>query len=725
MKTEGPRTAVLLQDACYSHRYIRSTDLSAIVERPERLRALKVGLAGGIARIEEISRSGLHVFGSPGDNLDREDRKPRPETQMKQEDDTDLTSALQKLTLAASPSRELTTTVVDIIHSTASASLASHPAAQFIHGDDPSDQILPSYSGGEYVEKLIKLSRESEDAVRKGESEIPIGLSQGDLYLCPGSLEAIQGALGTVCEAIDTVVRASRHKPSSPSETIPLGEPSSISQAPPAHAAPVERSDVPQTTEPSSSDYASHATRAFVAIRPPGHHCGDDTPSGFCFVNNVAVAAAHAYLTHGITRIAILDIDLHHGNGTQAIAWRINEETYRAELEAAARFASEGDVKPETNEQKKRLRIFYGSLHDVLSYPCEDGDPLLVQAASVVLRGAHGQHVENIHLAPYTSAEDFWNTLYPGPYSQLLRSAEAFLTGDGSTPDDCLVLISCGFDASEHEHASMSRHGRNVPTAFFHAFARDARRLADRCANERLVSVLEGGYSDRALVSGAMAHLMGLVGELDREDRALKVEGKENEGVERWWDVKKLEMLENATKKRRGGRPSNSGPSSQSNEDAQWLERSLAILNAIDPPGARTPPRSRAVPLGKTTPSMVLRERKAGATGVEGTGISASASSGSVGSASGGSNRGRGKGTPRGTPRGKGAAQVQGRTDGSAQDESVSVDGGLMKNITLGSEPRTGGYGESNGGMTAAAAVDVPKKLPRVVLRVKDPDVTS
>lgn len=54
--------------------------------------------------------------------------------------------------------------------------------------------------------------------------------------------------------------------------------------------------------------------RAFVAVRPPGHHCGEDTPSGFCFVNNVAVAAAHAYLKHKINRIVIFDIDLHHGS---------------------------------------------------------------------------------------------------------------------------------------------------------------------------------------------------------------------------------------------------------------------------------------------------------------------------------------------------------------------------------------------------------------------------
>lgn len=79
--------------------------------------------------------------------------------------------------------------------------------------------------------------------------------------VCPESLDAIQGALGTVCEAVDRVMASIRH----------VGESE-------------------ENAEGSSLDPIQ---RAFVAIRPPGHHCGEDTPSGFCFVNNVAVAAAH------------------------------------------------------------------------------------------------------------------------------------------------------------------------------------------------------------------------------------------------------------------------------------------------------------------------------------------------------------------------------------------------------------------------------------------------
>ena len=85
------------------------------------------------------------------------------------------------------------------------------------------------------------------------------------IAVCPGSLDAIQGSLGTVCEAVDLVVTSSRQN--------------------------TTEAEVQNTEGPSPS--VERPTHAFVAVRPPGHHCGEDTPSGFCFVNNVAVAAAH------------------------------------------------------------------------------------------------------------------------------------------------------------------------------------------------------------------------------------------------------------------------------------------------------------------------------------------------------------------------------------------------------------------------------------------------
>ena len=87
-------------------------------------------------------------------------------------------------------------------------------------------------------------------------------------------------------------------------------------------------------------------------------------------------------------------------------------------------------------------------------------------------------------------------------------------------------------DACEHEYESMSRHGRKVPVSFYHQFTRDACAFSDRFANGRIISVLEGGYSDRALISGTMAHISGLVSAHnhnmdDKVDRT-------------WWDVDNL-----------------------------------------------------------------------------------------------------------------------------------------------------------------------------------------
>jgi histone deacetylase HOS3 len=97
-----------------------------------------------------------------------------------------------------------------------------------------------------------------------------------------------------------------------------------------------------------------------------------------------------------------------------------------------------------------------------------------------------------------------------------LRNSKAI-----STP-----LFSCGFDASEYEDPDISRHNRKVPTSFFYEFTKDAVAFAERYANGRIISILEGGYSDRALISGAMAHLCGLVDMGEDSDEVVD---------SRWW----------------------------------------------------------------------------------------------------------------------------------------------------------------------------------------------
>ncbi|KAF8120660.1 histone deacetylase domain-containing protein [Boletus edulis] len=537
------RTAIFIQDECLKHRFIRSRDDSGIFERPERLHAVKLGLAAAISRIEDAEFA-----------INRA-RKPE-RASATGADEGDLAAALARMAIApnegpaaSSPSFPLRTTSVTIRRTSASVSLLDHAAVKYVHGD---------IDANVYLENLIAWARNSQKNITEKGTEIPKGIPPLDLYLCPGSIDAIQGAIGAVCEAIDASVTATRG---------------------------------PQSRSSGPSDPCA---RAFVAIRPPGHHCGEDTPCGFCFINNVAVGAAHAHLNHGMQRIVILDIDLHHGNGTQSIVWQVNEETYQQTLESDS---SKTAAKPGP-------RIFYGSLHDILSFPCEDGKPELVQAASTSIHGPHGQYIENIHLQRYDSEAQFWDVLYP-QYLNLLHRARDFL--DDGPGDDAIIFISCGFDAGEHEYPSMSRHHRKVPVGFYHQFTREACKLADQYAHGRIVSVLEGGYSDRALMSGAMAHLFGLVdlpGHQGMSDSDRWVD-------DAWWSEANLVKLEKAAKPRKSA-------SARANMD-DWLARTLNLLPVLNGGGADSnikPSSSRGASVGVNTDtlapqaSMTLRERK-------------------------------------------------------------------------------------------------------------------
>jgi len=282
-------------------------------------------------------------------------------------------------------------------------------------------------------------------------------LHEGDLYLCSESLEALEGALGGVCEGIDAVFDE------------------------------------------------SNTRRAFVCIRPPGHHCSADYPSGFCWLNNVHVGISHAALTHGLTHAAIIDFDLHHGDGSQSITWAHNTKV--ASL-------------PKNTPMTKKTAIGYFSIHDINSYPCEMGDEEKVRNASLCLENAHGQTIWNVHLQPWKTEADFWS-LYEDRYILLLSKARTFLRlhtdrlrqSPMHPQPKAAIFLSAGFDASEWESPGMQRHQVNVPTEFYARFTRDVVRLAEEDGlgvDGRVISVLEGGYSDRALMSGVLSHLSGL-----------------------------------------------------------------------------------------------------------------------------------------------------------------------------------------------------------------------
>ena len=155
----GPSTAVFIQDACIQHKYIRTRDSSHIVERPERLRAVKIGLSAAISRLEEP----LPVT------------DPVPSGAEDSEADS-LVDAIENLRLEQQDSAEIRLPKglpVRVVQSSAKADILNHPAVKYVHGD---------IDGDVYLEDLVEWARHSVEKISNGQSEIPSGLPQGDLY---------------------------------------------------------------------------------------------------------------------------------------------------------------------------------------------------------------------------------------------------------------------------------------------------------------------------------------------------------------------------------------------------------------------------------------------------------------------------------------------------------------------------------------------------------------
>ncbi|EPS37406.1 hypothetical protein H072_8923 [Dactylellina haptotyla CBS 200.50] len=330
--------------------------------------------------------------------------------------------------------------------------------------EDPS---VTRVHDADYLRTLLGACDESEKKLASKTNELPPGWHTGDLYLCGGSREDFEGCVGAVWEGVDRV----------------FGD----------HKVKSEPSD----TKDDASKFPK-VNRAFVSIRPPGHHCADGEPSGFCYLNNVHIAIARAALQYDMTHAVIFDFDLHHGDGSQTIAWEVNNRHSR-------------------RAPKNTPHIAYYSLHDINSYPCEMGDFEKVRNASTCLEDAHNQNIWNVHLETYKDSQDFWQ-LYEEKYSVILQKAEAFLVnakanyrpGPKHPRFKAGIFISAGFDASEHEQETMQRHKVNVLTEFYARFTSDSVELANKYAGGRVLSVLEGGYSDKAIWTGVFSHLCGL-----------------------------------------------------------------------------------------------------------------------------------------------------------------------------------------------------------------------
>lgn len=227
----------------------------------------------------------------------------------------------------------------------------------------------------------------------------------GDTHMSPGSLTAARRAVGANIAAVDAVM-------------------------------------------------SGEVANAFIATRPPGHHAETATPMGFCLFGNIAIAARHAMERHGLSRVTIVDFDVHHGNGTQALLWN----------EARAQFFSSHQ------------------------------SPLWPGSGDANETGGHN-NIWNYPLPPHSGGVEMRTTY----------EREIFPAIERFEPE--LILISAGFDA----HADDPLAQLNWQTNDFAWLTERLCDLASEHCQGRVVSTLEGGYDLRALAASVAAHVTVLM----------------------------------------------------------------------------------------------------------------------------------------------------------------------------------------------------------------------
>ncbi len=230
-------------------------------------------------------------------------------------------------------------------------------------------------------------------------------LDGGDTVISPGSWEAVMRCVGAACSGVDAVV-------------------------------------------------SGEARNVFCATRPCGHHAEADHAMGFCVFNQAAIAAVHTQQAHGLSRVAVMDFDVHHGNGTQ-------------------------------NSFYKHADLFYGSCHQSPFYPGTGARNEKGVAGNIV----------NIPLPRGCDSTAFRRHMQ----QEMLPALRKF------APE--LLIISAGFDA----HHKDPLGGLSFTDDDFDWITRELMAVADESAQGRVVSVLEGGYSLEGLASGAAAHVRALM----------------------------------------------------------------------------------------------------------------------------------------------------------------------------------------------------------------------
>lgn len=198
---------------------------------------------------------------------------------------------------------------------------------------------------------------------------------------------------------------------------------------------------------------SGEAKNAFVAVRPPGHHAETQTAMGFCLFGNIALGAKHALDFHGLKRVAVIDFDVHHGNGTQELLWD--------ESRCLTFTSQQMPLWPGTGSKEE-----HGKFNNIVNIPLSPG------SSGVLMR-------EKYEMLVFPALQEF-------------------------KPE--LILVSAGFDAHEADPLAEL----NWSTEDFSWLTERICKIASDCCGGRLVSTLEGGYDLEALAESVKAHVIKL-----------------------------------------------------------------------------------------------------------------------------------------------------------------------------------------------------------------------